>query len=76
MWYHHGPQGETRYLTNSLGNTVVTYRYDAYGKKLSTTGTETNPFRYGGKYGYYTDDAGGFILAEQRWYNPYMARWR
>ena len=74
-WYHFGPQGETRYLTNSLGNITNTYRYDAYGVKLAQTGTVANPFRYGGRFGYYTDSGLNLMLAGARWYMPQLARW-
>ena len=75
LWYHYGPQGETRQLTNSSGTVVDTYLYDAYGKQIASTGSDTNPFKYGGKYGYYTDGWAGIILAGQRWYSPDLKRW-
>ena len=75
LWYHYGPQGETRQLTNSSGTVVDTYLYDAYGKQIASTGSDTNPYRYGGKYGYYTDGWSGIILAGQRWYSPDLKRW-
>ena len=75
-WYHFGPQGETRHLTNSSGNVVGTYTYDAYGKQISTTGGINNNFRYGGKYGYYYDEqVYGMYLAGARWYAPDLYRW-
>ncbi|MBL7661753.1 RHS repeat protein [bacterium] len=75
-WYHFGPQGETRHLTNSSGNVVGTYTYDAYGKQITTTGGINNNFRYGGKYGYYYDEqVYGMYLAGARWYAPDLYRW-
>jgi RHS repeat-associated protein len=77
-WYHYGPQGETRQLSNSSGTVVDTYLYTAYGVPVSTTGTDPNPFRYGGQFGYYTDTDpgnGGLILCGARWYSPPLARW-
>ena len=54
---------------------VDTYRYNAYGKLLNSTGSDANPFRYGGKFGYYTDANTGLQLAGARWYSPYLIRW-
>ncbi|MBL7662541.1 hypothetical protein JNK13_07305, partial [bacterium] len=45
-WYHFGPQGETRHLTNVGGNVVGTYTYDAYGRLVGSTGGINNNFRY------------------------------
>lgn len=75
-WYHFGPQGETRELTDSSGTVAASYLYNAYGKLLTTVPTISNPFQYGGKFGYYTDDNPmGVILAQQRWYSPHIMRW-
>jgi len=48
----------------------------AYGSPLQHTGTDPNPFGYGGSAGYYTDsNMAGLLLCGQRWYAPYFARW-
>jgi len=56
---------------------VDTYVYSAYGVPGPTTGSDYNPFRYGGQYGYYTDPGGsnGLILCGARWYSPTLGRW-
>ena len=75
-FYHHGPRGETTQVTNSAGSVVVDYRYDAYGNIVGTSGSLDNPFKFGGKYGYYSDEnAIGLILAGARWYSPKLRRW-
>ncbi len=74
-WYEFGPQGETRTLRNSSGTTTDTYYYNAYGEQTSSTGSTANPYRYGGKYGYYTESYTSLILATQRWYSPHLMRW-
>ncbi|WKZ57695.1 MAG: RHS repeat-associated core domain-containing protein [Bdellovibrionota bacterium] len=74
-WYHYGPQGETRYLTDSSGSVTDTYRYTAYGVPLSTSGSSLNPFRYGGKFGYFYDGFTGILRAGERWYAPHLMRW-
>jgi RHS repeat-associated protein len=76
LWYHFGPQGETRQLTDSSGTVVDAYRYTAYGVPLGTTGSDSNPFQYGGRLGYYTDSSvSGAVLVGQRWYSPGLYRW-
>ncbi|MDD2942933.1 MAG: hypothetical protein PHC51_08225 [bacterium] len=72
-WLHYGPQGEARYLTDASGAITDSYNYSAYGVVTSSTGSSYNPFRYGGKVGYYS--YGGLILAGQRWYHPGLMRW-
>lgn len=74
-WYHFGPQGETRNLTDSSGSVTDTYTYTAYGVPLSTSGSSVNPFRYGGKYGYFYDGFTGILRAGERWYAPHLMRW-
>lgn len=72
-FYHFGPQAETRQLTDGGGAVIATYTYDAYGQELQSTGAVANPFRYGGKVGYYADKPG--LLATARWYSPKLMRW-
>lgn len=74
-WYHFGPQGETRQLTNSLGAVTDTYLFSAFGSPISASGTTSNSYRYGGKFGYYSEGWGGIILAGQRWYSAPLMRW-
>ena len=77
LWYAFGPQGEARVLTDALGNAADTYVYSAYGQPVSASGSDTNPFRYGGQFGYYTEGAlaGGVLLCTHRWYDPNAGRW-
>jgi RHS repeat-associated protein len=75
LFYHFGPQGETRQLTDASGSVADTYAYDAYGKLLQSAGADPNPFRYGGKFGYYADGESGLMLAGARWYSPHLMRW-
>jgi hypothetical protein len=64
LWHHYGPQGETGQLTDSTGTVTDPYLYNAYGKQLASTGSNTTPHRYGGKYGYYNDGGVGLMLAQ------------
>lgn len=75
FWYHFGPQKETRHLTDNMGAIADAYRYDGYGKALYTSGTDENPFRYGGGVGYYSEGSTGMTLASYRWYSPDLTRW-
>ena len=77
LWYAFGPQGETRQLTDNTGAVVDTYAYSPYGVPIAGTGTDANPFRYGGQTGYYTDvnNPTGAILCGLRWYMPQLGRW-
>jgi RHS repeat-associated protein len=74
-YYHFGPQGETRQLTNTSGTVTNTYLYTAYGTTVSSSGSDYNPHRYGGKVGYYSEGSLGLMLAQQRWYSPHLMRW-
>lgn len=77
LYYHFGPQGETRHLTDGSGTIKNTYLYSAYGLAIASTGTDYNRHRYGGKVGYFTDGPGSSVLmlATHRWYNPELRRW-
>ena len=74
LWYLYGPQGETRQLTNSAGTVTDTYSYTAYGSTVSSSTNDANPFQYGGKFGYYTEN-NGVVLCEHRWYDTLALRW-
>ncbi len=60
-------------LLDSANNLVVEYKYDAWGKPLSTTDTlagtlgKENPFRY---RGYLYDDETGYYYLRSRYYDP------
>ena len=73
-WYQFGPQSETRQLTDPIGYVADTYNYTSYGIPTASTGTDPNPFRYGGQVGYYTG-VNGLILCGARWYDPEIGRW-
>ena len=74
LFYAFGPQGETRQLTSNAWAVVDSYTYTAWGQALASTGSDANPFQYGGKYGYYTE-YGGAVLCGHRWYDTGTLRW-
>ena len=61
----------------SAGTVVTEYKYDSWGKLLSTTGSAAatigllNPLRY---RGYFYDTDLGFYLLETRYYDPETGR--
>ena len=70
--YIHNLQGDIVGLLDNSGALVVVYRYDAWGKPLSTTGSladtlgKRNPFRY---RGYVYDEESGLYYLCSRYYN-------
>jgi len=68
VYYFHLDQlGSTRAVTDSKGNVVATYGYDAYGNVTSTTGSLANPFRYAGEF---LDSESGYEYLRARYYDP------
>ncbi|MEM0010662.1 MAG: RHS repeat-associated core domain-containing protein, partial [Candidatus Bathyarchaeia archaeon] len=64
----------TKALTDANQNTQASYKYDAWGNTLQTSGTITNPYLYVGELGYYADGDSGMYLLTQRWYNSVVGR--
>lgn len=58
-------------LVNSSGTVVNTYKYDPYGRVVSTTGTVANPWRYVGAY---LDTETGMYKMGARYYDPSIQR--
>ena len=75
--YVHNLQGDVVGILDNTGALVVEYKYDAWGKPLSTTGTLAttlgveNPLRYRG-YGY--DEETGYYYLRSRYYDPGLRR--
>ena len=75
--YMYNLQGDVIALVNASGTKVVEYRYDAWGKLLSKTGSMAstlgtlNPFRY---RGYVYDEETGLYYLRSRYYNPEWSR--
>ena len=70
-------QGDVVGILDSAGSLVVEYKYDAWGRLLSTTGIlastlgMSNPFRY---RGYVYDEEIGLYYLRSRYYNPNNGR--
>jgi len=73
-FYHYDGLGSTKALTDSNQNVQASYKYDAWGNIVQTSGTITNPYLYVGELGYYGDGDAGMYLLTQRWYNPVVGR--
>lgn len=75
--YVHNLQGDVVGLLDNSGNLVVEYKYDAWGKAISTTGSmaatlgKRNPFRY---RGYIYDEETGLYYLRSRYYNSAVGR--
>ena len=75
--YIHNLQGDIVGLLDNSGALVVEYKYDAWGKTISTMGSfaatlgKRNPFRY---RGYIYDEETELYYLRSRYYNPQMAR--
>ena len=48
-YYHTDALGSVTELTDSAGNVVQTYRYDAFGSMVQQSGNINNPFTYTGR---------------------------
>ena len=76
-YYLRNAQNDIVKLIDKTGATVVEYRYDSWGKLLSTSGSlastlgKNNPFRY---RGYVYDEETGFYYVSSRYYDPEIGR--
>ena len=76
-YYVRNAQNDITGLIDASGTLVVEYKYDAWGKLLSTTGSLAstigvrNPFRY---RGYYYDTETGLYYLNSRYYDPETGR--
>ena len=76
-----GPLAQTNFgnggIIDSAGTKVVEYKYDAWGRPLSKTGSMAstlgtlNPFRY---RGYVYDEETGLYYLRHRYYSPFWSR--
>jgi RHS repeat-associated protein len=72
-WYLVNSHGDVLRLADSSGTVVASYRYDAWGNILESSGplAEMNPYRYAG---YRYDSASGLYFLSARYYNPEIGR--
>lgn len=72
-YYHLDGHGSVTKMTDTSGNTVAQYQYDAWGNILSQSGTmaSVNPYRYSG---YRYDEATGLYYLMARYYDANIGR--
>lgn len=68
-------ESSNRQLTNDNQIETDSYVYSAYGVNTHTAGSTTNPYRYKGSAGYYSDDEGNTVYVRARSYNVQHGRW-
>ena len=69
QYFHHDGLGSVVGVTNNLGGTDATQRFDAWGNQIASTGTQT---RYG--YTGREPDETGLIFYRARFYDPSIGR--
>jgi RHS repeat-associated protein len=67
VYLHQDQQNSTRLLTDSEGNVVGRYTYNAWGKVTSHAGATTSNLQYDGQY---TDAETGYQYLRARYYDP------
>ena len=70
-FYGYDGPGSVRQLSNASGTVTDTYNYDAFGNKISSTGSTPNNYLYRGEQ--YDSDLGLYYL-RARYYNPLTGR--
>jgi RHS repeat-associated protein len=73
--YHFDSRGSTVGMTDGSENVKNKYAYDEYGSVLNSSeaNTNTNPFRYVGKYGV-MDEGNGLLFMRARYYDSDTGR--
>lgn len=73
-FYHADGNGNVTYLVNGSQALAASYRYDAYGNLLASSGTyaSVNTYRFSSKM---VHDASGLYYYGLRWYAPNLQRW-
>ena len=72
-YYHYDNLGSTIAITDSSGNIINKYAYDAFGKVLSQVEGVANPFKYVGAFGV-MDEGNGLLYMRARYYDPATGR--
>ena len=70
-YYLFNGHGDVVQLTDSSGNVIKTYDYDAFGNEKNPDTSDSNPFRYSGEY--FDRETGTYYL-RARYYNPATSR--
>jgi RHS repeat-associated protein len=73
-FYHDDVHGTTRAMTNISGTTTDSLETDAFGMKVSGSGTTPTPFGFIGKSGYQQDSETGLMRVGHRMYDSSTGR--
>ena len=74
-FYHPSVLGTVETLTAADASVTDTYIIDAWGAQHASTGSTTNPFRYIGALGYYTEPDLGLAYVRARWLRAATGSW-
>lgn len=74
-FYHYDGLGSTVQLTDVNQQVTDTYVYQAFGEEKAISGTTVNPYRFGGKVGYYKETNLTQHYVRARHYSPSVSRW-
>jgi len=74
-FYHPSVLGTVETLTAADASVTDTYIIDAWGAQRAATGSTTNPFRYIGALGYYTEPDLDLAYVRARWLRPGTGSW-
>jgi RHS repeat-associated protein len=70
-FYGYDGHGSVRFLTNTSGSVSDTYSYDAFGTRLTCSGSTINQFQYSGEQ---SDALLALYYLRARYYNPSLGR--
>lgn len=73
--YDFDQQGNVAHRTDSGGRTINASTYQAYGVESTVGLTDSDPFGYNARWGYYLDRETGLYLCQHRYYDPGTGRW-
>lgn len=74
-FYHPSVLGTIETLTDASASVTDSYILTAFGVQVASTGSTTNPHRYIGALGYYTDPALGLDYVRARYLRPSTGSW-
>jgi len=74
-FYHADALGAISRLTAASQNVTAVYVLAAWGQPVASSGSTTNPFRYVGSLGYYTEPDLGLDNVRARWLRPATGSW-
>ncbi|GIV03348.1 MAG: hypothetical protein KatS3mg015_2178 [Fimbriimonadales bacterium] len=72
--FYHGDIKNFVEQTDSSGQIVSSQQYDAFGNPVSSTGSWSGPFQYGGRFGYQSDSDTSLSLLGHRYYDSATGR--